>query len=66
MVRLLHPPAALRAAFDDASLVSCAELVPVMRLAYDAGLHDLVRESVRLPGSVGSNPGARSPRSWPG
>jgi hypothetical protein len=60
MVRLLHPPAALRAAFDDASLVSCAGLVPVMRLAYDAGLHDLVRES------VGSNPGARSPRSWPG
>jgi hypothetical protein len=36
--------------FDDPSLVGCAGLVPVMRLAQDAGLHDLVRASVGLPG----------------
>ena len=59
-MRLLHPVAALRAEFDDPSLVSCAGLVPVMRLAGDVGLYDLVRASVRLPGSVGCNPAGKT------
>lgn len=58
-MRLLHPSVALRAAFDDPSLVACAGLVPVMRLAQDAGLHELVGRAVRLPGSVGSNPAGK-------
>jgi len=58
-VRLLHDVSAVRAEFDDSSLVSCAGLVPVMRLAQDTGLYDLVGESVRLPGSVGSNPAGK-------
>ena len=35
--------------------MSCAGLVPVMRLAERAGLHDLARTHVRVPGSAGSN-----------
>src|SRR5688572_27269412 len=50
----------VRAVFDEPSLVSCAGLVPLMRLTQDAGLYDLVRGSVRLPGSVGSNPAGKT------
>ena len=43
------------AGFDDPNLVSCAGLIPVMELAERAGLHDLARAHVRVPGSPGSN-----------
>ena len=43
------------AGFDDPNLVSCAGLIPVMTLAERAGLHDLARAHVRVPGSAGSN-----------
>ena len=43
------------AGFDDPNLVSCAGLIPVMRLAERAGLHDLARAHVRVPGSAGAN-----------
>jgi hypothetical protein len=43
------------AGFDDPNLVSCAGLIPVMRLAERAGLHDLARTRVRVPGSAGAN-----------
>jgi hypothetical protein len=43
------------AGFDDPNLVSCAGLIPVMTLAERAGLHDLARTHVRVPGSAGSN-----------
>jgi hypothetical protein len=49
----------VRAAFDDPNLVSCAGLVPVMRLAQQAGLHDAVTDRVRLPGDTGSNPAGK-------
>ncbi|MHB1492012.1 MAG: IS1380 family transposase [Cellulomonas sp.] len=42
--------------FDDPNLIACAGLVPVLALAERAGLHDLVDDHVRVPGSVGSNP----------
>lgn len=45
--------------FDDPNLVSCAGLVPVMRLAQQAGLHDAVTDRVRLPGDTGSNPAGK-------
>src|SRR5450830_1980359 len=41
--------------FDDSKIVSCAGLLPVMTLAERAGLHDLARTHVRVPGSAGSN-----------
>src|SRR5665648_272869 len=45
----------LSAGFDDPNLVSCAGLIPVMTLAERAGLHDLARAHVRVPGAAGSN-----------
>jgi hypothetical protein len=48
------------AVFDDASLVSCAGLVPVMRLAEQVDLAGLVAGRVRPDLSTGSNPGGKS------
>lgn len=58
-MRLLHSAARTHAAFDDPNVVSFAGLVPVMRLAQDAGLHDLVAERVRLGSSIGANPAGK-------
>jgi len=58
-MRLLHTAKDMSVRFDDANLVSCAGLVPVMRLAQDVGLHGLVGEAVRLSGSIGSNPAGK-------
>jgi Transposase DDE domain group 1 len=49
----------VRAAFDDPNLVSCAGLVPVMRLAARVGLHDAVADRVRLPRDTGANPAGK-------
>jgi len=54
-VRLLHSLAKTYASFDDPNLVSHAGLVPVMALAEDAGLADLVAEHVRPGGACGVN-----------
>jgi hypothetical protein len=48
------------AVFDDASLVSCAGLVPVMRLAERVDLAGLVAQRVRPDLSTGSNPGGKA------
>jgi hypothetical protein len=50
-VRLLHARRAVDAVFDDPNLVSCAGLVPVMRLAEQVDLAGLVARRVR-PGPV--------------
>ena len=55
-MRVFHK---VSAGFDDLNLVSCAGLVPVLALAERAGLHELVGAHVRVPGSAGSNPGAK-------
>jgi len=60
-MQLCHGRSGVSAVFDDPNLVSCAGLVPVMRLAADAGLHDLVAEHVRLPGEQGANPHLKIP-----
>jgi hypothetical protein len=49
----------VRVSFDDPNLVSCAGLVPVMRLAQDAGLHRRVAQRVRIPGDKGANAGGK-------
>ena len=54
-MRLLHSLAKTYASFDDPNLVSHAGLVPVMALAEDAGLADLVAEHVRPGGACGVN-----------
>jgi hypothetical protein len=58
-VRLRHDAPVVRATFDDPNLVSCAGLVPVMRLAQQAGLHDAVTDRVHLPTDKGANPAAK-------
>jgi hypothetical protein len=50
------------AIFDEPNLVSCAGLVPVLRLAQRAGLHGAAQQWVRFPagaGSVAANAGAK-------
>ena len=58
-VRLRHDAPVTRVSFDDANLVSCAGLVPVMRLAEQVGLHEAVADRVRLPGDTGANPAGK-------
>jgi DDE family transposase len=58
-VRLRHDAPVARISFDDPNLVSCAGLVPVMRLAQQAGLHAAVADRVRLPGDSGANPAGK-------
>jgi hypothetical protein len=47
------------ASFDEANLVSAAGLVPVMRLAADAGLDALAGDLLSVPTDRGSNPGGK-------
>jgi hypothetical protein len=58
-MRLLHSAARTSAVFDAENVVSLAGLVPVMRLAQEAGLPDLVAERVRLGTSIGCNPAGK-------
>jgi hypothetical protein len=59
-VRLLHARRAVDAVFDEANLVSCAGLVPVMGLAEQVDLAGLVGARVRPDLSTGSNPGGKA------
>ena len=54
-MRFLHTAARTQAAFEDENVVSFVGLVPVMRLAQDAGLG----ERVALGTSIGSNPAGK-------
>ena len=61
-VQACHSAVAVSATFDEPNLVSCAGLVPVLRLAERAGLHAAAQRRVGLPASAGSgaaNPGAK-------
>jgi hypothetical protein len=61
-VRVCHTAAAVSAIFDEPNLVSCAGLVPVLRLTERVGLHAAAQQWVRLPASAGSaaaNPGPK-------
>ena len=54
-MRLLHSARDTSAQFDDPNLVSCAGLVPVMRLAQDCDLAGLVAEHLKVRVAVGAN-----------
>ena len=54
-MRLWHSAAATSVQFDESNLVSCAGLVPVMRLGQDCGLAGLVAEHLRVAGPLGAN-----------
>ena len=61
-VRASHTAGAVSAIFDEPNLVSHAGLVPILRLAERAGLHDAADQHIRLPdtaGSAAANPGAK-------
>lgn len=61
-MRASHTAGAVSVTFDEPNLVSCAGLVPLLRLAERAGLHQAADQRVRLPhaaGSAGANPGAK-------
>ena len=58
-VRLRYATPVTAVTFDDPNLVSSAGLVPVMRLAQQAGLHDAVADRVSLPSDKGANPAAK-------
>jgi hypothetical protein len=47
------------AIFDDRNLVSCAGLVPLLRLAGRVGLGELAGQHIRLGGSTGANVAAK-------
>jgi len=54
-MRLLHSAKGTSVQFDDPNLVSCAGLIPVMRLAQDCDLAGLVAEHVKVSAEVGAN-----------
>jgi hypothetical protein len=58
-MRLLHSAARVTARFAGENVVSLAGLVPVMRLAEDAGLYEQVAQGVRVQTSIGSNPAGK-------
>ena len=59
-MRSSHTAGAMSARFDDESLVSCAGIVPVMRLAERIGLGELIDERVDLGIPVGANSDAKA------
>ncbi len=54
-MRWLHSARDTSAQFDDPNLVSCAGLVPVMRLARDCDLAGLVAGQLKVSVAVGAN-----------
>lgn len=59
-MRSSHTAGAVSVRFDDESLVSCAGIVPVMRLAERIGLGGLIAERVDLGVPVGANTDAKA------
>lgn len=58
-MQLSHSRRVVLARFDEPNLVSCAGLVPVMRLAQDAGLGDLADRWLMVPTDKGANAGLK-------
>jgi hypothetical protein len=58
-MRLSHTLAWISTAFDDPNLVASAGLVPVMGLAQEAGLEELARQHLSVPGDKGANAGLK-------
>ena len=58
-MQVSHTLSAMSVSFDEVNLVGAAGLVPVMALAREAGLQELVDEWVKLPTDKGANPGLK-------
>ena len=58
-MQLSHTAKATSAAFDDTNLIASAGLVPVMRLAAQAGLVELADRLLSVPTDKGSHAGAK-------
>ncbi len=58
-MRLSHSPRVAAATFDEPNLVSSAGLVPVMRLASEAGLDALAEDLLTVPTDRGANSGGK-------
>lgn len=58
-MRLSHSRPVVAARFDEPNLVSAAGLVPVLRLARDAGLGRLAGELLTVPSDKGVNAGGK-------
>ena len=58
-MRLSHTRPVRAAGFDEPNLVSAAGLVPVMRLAAEAGLATLAGDMLTVPSDKGANPGGK-------
>ncbi len=58
-MRVSHAVSAAPAVFDEANLIAHAGLVPALRLAEQAGLHDLVTEHVHLSGAGAAFPAVK-------
>lgn len=59
-MRSSHSAGAVSVRFDEENLVSCAGIVPVMRLAESVGLGELIDERVDLGIPVGANSAAKA------
>jgi hypothetical protein len=58
-MQLSHTRKVVSATFDDPNLVSAAGLVPVMKIAKNAGLHRLADRHLTVPTDKGANPGLK-------
>jgi hypothetical protein len=58
-MRLCHTTPVAAARFDDPNLVSASGLVPVMRLAADAGLGEVAGDLLTVPTDKGANAGGK-------
>ncbi len=58
-MQLSHTRKVMSARFDDPNLVSAAGLVPVMRIAAEAGLTELAGKHLSVPGDKGANSGLK-------
>ena len=58
-MQLSHTDGAVSAVFDEPNLVSAAGLVPVLRLAGSAGLHELAGRQLSVPTDKGANAGLK-------
>lgn len=59
-MRSSHTTGSVSVTFDDDSLVSCAGIVPAMRLAENIGLGELIKQRVDLGIPVGANSDAKA------
>src|SRR5215211_8211386 len=58
-MQLSHTQAAVSAVFDEPNLVSAAGLVPLLQLAWSAGLRRLADEHLTVPTDKGANAGLK-------